>query len=122
MYTRSYSPPREEGWLRSKKMSRSHRSGADGVVAYAESLRNAFWKISPRSTTPSAPSKVASQHFLEVASTPPHEEGNSARVYFSALQPLHSDAAPGYCALGETKGRGCALLVRPAHHNRRRSR
>ena len=29
-------------------------------------------------TTPSAPSKVASQYLLDVASTPPHEEGNIA--------------------------------------------
>jgi hypothetical protein len=30
-------------------------------------------------TTPSAPSKVASQHSLHGASTPPHEEGNMKR-------------------------------------------
>src|SRR6266478_6330123 len=30
-----------------------------------------------REATPSAPSKVASRHFLDVASTPPHEEGNA---------------------------------------------
>jgi thiamine monophosphate synthase len=52
-----------------KKMSRSLRSGADGVVAHR--------KIS-RLTTPAAPTKEASRHFLDVASTPPHEEGNRA--------------------------------------------
>jgi hypothetical protein len=53
-----------------KKMSRSHRSGADGVVAYEKCFR----ERPPRPLT----SKVASQHLLEFASTPPHEEGNNA--------------------------------------------
>jgi hypothetical protein len=38
-------------------------------------FRNAFSRHPPKLTTPSAPSKVASQHFLHGASTPPHEEG-----------------------------------------------
>src|SRR5262245_45193364 len=68
MLRKRKSPPREEGWLRIKKMSRSLKSGADGVVEFEPSAN---------STTPSAPTKVASQHLLNVASTPPHRGGDS---------------------------------------------
>ena len=34
-----------------------------------------------KSTTPSAPSEVASHLFLDVASTPPHEEGNIRLIH-----------------------------------------
>src|SRR5205085_4806017 len=37
----AHSPPREEGWLRHHKKSRSHRSAADGVVAHTQMFQNA---------------------------------------------------------------------------------
>jgi hypothetical protein len=40
---------------RIKKISRSLRSGADGVVSRAEMFRNAFLQHSPQLTTPAAP-------------------------------------------------------------------
>ena len=48
----------------------AHLSAADGVVAHTETLLV--------SDHPSAQSKEASQHFLNVASTPPREEGNNS--------------------------------------------
>ncbi len=45
------------------------RSSADGVVAHT--------KCFAELTTPSAPSKVASRHFLDGASTPPVPGGNT---------------------------------------------
>ena len=43
-------------------------------------------------TTPSAPSEVASQYFLDVASTPPHEEGN---MHFLSATTSTSDRSHG---------------------------
>jgi hypothetical protein len=63
------SPPREEGWLRhQQKVGAAHVSAADGVVAH---------KSCVASDHPVRSFKVASRHLLDVASTPPHEEGNS---------------------------------------------
>src|SRR2546426_3554883 len=39
-----------------------------------------FCKISPQLTTPSAPSKVASRHFIDGASTPPVPGGEHPRL------------------------------------------
>src|SRR5262245_47870842 len=39
--------------------------------------------ISVRATNPAAPSEEASRHFLNVASTPPHEEGTTPPAIFS---------------------------------------
>jgi hypothetical protein len=63
------SPPREEGWLRHQEnFGEAHLSAADGVVAHKPSFGV--------SDHPGRSSKEASRHFLNVASTPPHEEGN----------------------------------------------
>jgi hypothetical protein len=51
------SPPREEGWLRQEEKTRSHRSGAAGVVAHTERI---LWPT-----------------------TPPHEEGFDGHCVFN---------------------------------------
>jgi hypothetical protein len=58
------------------KKSRSHRSAADGVVAYTQWSKNAFRNMVCERPPRPLPSKVASRHLFDVASTPPHEEGN----------------------------------------------
>ena len=59
--------------------------GADGGGWFKQPL--IFWT----NTTPSAPSKVASQHFLEGAASPPQlssaEEGNSDSRFASTTYP-----------------------------------
>ena len=54
--------------------------------------------VVPQETTPSAPSKVASRHFLDGAATPPNLGGElraPATLRQQALQPwLQSNAAP----------------------------
>jgi hypothetical protein len=56
----------KEGWLRPVIECReASLAGADGVVGSSHEL-----SVVER-TTPSAPSNVASRHFLDVASTPP---------------------------------------------------
>ena len=66
----------QEGGCAIKKKSRSHGSGADGVVGIGEVFQNAFLRRgSILSTTPSAPSKEGSRHLLDVASTPPISGG-----------------------------------------------
>jgi len=54
-----------KGWLRLKKIMRSLRIGADGVVA----------SLLQSATTPSAPNKEASRQLLDVAATPPSKGG-----------------------------------------------
>ena len=67
---RAYSPPREEGWLRHQEnFGAAHLSAADGVVAHTEN-----WLVSDH---PVRSNKEASRRFLNVASTPPHEEGTT---------------------------------------------
>src|SRR5215831_995182 len=64
-----HSPPREEGWLRHQKnFGAAHLSAADGVVADKSH--------SGVSDHPVRSNRDASRHFLNVASTPPHVEGN----------------------------------------------
>src|SRR5438128_8597718 len=71
------------------KKSRSHRKpAADGVVAHKPPFKNAFRNmvcerpprplhlLRLRAIALALRAKVASRHFLDVASTPPHEEGN----------------------------------------------
>jgi hypothetical protein len=66
-----YSPPLEEGWLRDKK---SCEATFDAQTGWSKTFL----------TTPSAPTKDAfGDILLEVASTPPLEEGNRSR--FSTL-------------------------------------
>src|SRR5262245_44278642 len=66
------------GGCASKKMLRSLLSGADGVVTR---------EVVSRLTTASAPTNEASRHLLDVASTPPHEEGNfPLRLQLSAYR------------------------------------
>src|SRR2546427_11197707 len=73
------------------KKSRSHRKpAADGVVAHKPPLKNAFRNmvcerpprplhyLMLRAIALALRAKVASRHFLDVASTPPHEEGNAS--------------------------------------------
>src|SRR5262245_20498256 len=71
------SPPREEGRLRSKQMSRSHRSGADGGVAYTpigcERPPRPLQYLRLRATALAFRAREASRHFMDVASTPPLE-------------------------------------------------
>jgi len=68
----AYSPPREEGWLRHKEnFGEAHLSCGRRGGQLRSNLRV--------SGTPSAPTKVASRHFLDVASTPRREEGNTLR-------------------------------------------
>ena len=74
-----------------KKM-RSHRSGADGVVAIAAVFQKCILKRSPflttinaspyraRASRPSAPLKEASRLLLDVASTPPISGGEGAHL------------------------------------------
>src|SRR6267378_4158209 len=70
------------------KKSRSHRKpAADGVVAHKPWFKNAFRNmvcerpprplhhLRLRAIALALRAKVASRHFLDVASTPPHEEG-----------------------------------------------
>ena len=59
-------PPGQEGWLRRRR----RRGGGSGLI-------NRIHR--PGTTTPSASSMDASRHFLEVASTPPGQEGQSVR-------------------------------------------
>src|SRR5215475_9188333 len=86
-----YSPPREEGWLRHKeKAGEAHLSAADGVVAHKACFG-------------------VSDHPDRFASTPPHEEGITARRFceklrqvrrralFSCRRPTHS-AHPAPCS------------------------
>jgi hypothetical protein len=69
----------EEGWLRGQKnIAELPYSRADGVVLVRKSY-------SLTNTTPAAPSKDASQHFLDVASTPPQLRRGSP----TALQVIH---------------------------------
>src|SRR6266850_7615879 len=70
---------KRRGGCASKKKTRSNRSGADGVVILGKCC---FLKRSPGLTTPSAPSKVASQHFFEGAATPPLRGGEHPRLHF----------------------------------------
>src|SRR4029077_10177860 len=77
VWVRAYSTPREEGWLRSKKMMRSHRSGADGVVAHTERFEFAFRNILRERPPRPLHQRRLRGIFLDVASSPPHEEGNS---------------------------------------------
>ena len=66
--------PREEGWMRgNEKCREASLFRADGVVNHDA---NRIPKHFGQSTTPSAPAEEASRNFLDVASTPPHEEGN----------------------------------------------
>src|SRR5512147_3148424 len=49
-------------------------------------FQNAFLPLTRCVTTPSAPSKVASRHLLDVASTPPHGGGEFAQARSSTLR------------------------------------
>jgi hypothetical protein len=69
------------GGCASKKMLRSHRSGADGVVAHKPCFKTHSETLFV-SDHPVRSIVVASQHFLDVASTPPHEEGNNLAQKF----------------------------------------
>src|SRR6185503_19451940 len=77
-------------FLGMSKKIHEHRIGVkSGIVPLQRRGGRAIKKISPKAsfekartgwsktflTTPSAPAKVASQHFLDVAATPPLEEG-----------------------------------------------
>src|SRR5215472_15841154 len=84
-------------------MVRSHRSGADGVVNHDDMIRNIFRGTEPRSTTPSAPSKEASRHFLDVSSTPPHEEGSLARLKILRKPLLLSLCLCGFLAAADAQ-------------------
>ena len=65
------SPPFEGGVdATSRKLRAASFDGADGVVIPATD--NRWLEI----TTPSAPAKVASQHFLVGAATPPSKGGD----------------------------------------------
>ena len=64
----------------------AHLSAADGVVAHTEN-----WLVSDH---PVRSNKEASRHFLNVASTPPHEEGTP---------------------LAQHKGLGGSQMYRPAN-------
>jgi len=66
----------EEGGCASKKMPRSYRSGADGVVAHNASFRNAFPQRALRATTP--PLQIKWLRTIFFMSRPPLlcEEGN----------------------------------------------
>jgi len=76
----------EEGWLRINKMSRSLRIGADGVVAHTPCLRM-HSETCLVSDHPVRSTKVASQHFIDVAATPPLEEGRATSpLQMSKLQ------------------------------------
>src|SRR5262249_33865739 len=67
---RAESPPREEGRLRHQEnFGAAHLSAADGVVAHKSH--------SSVSDHPVRSNKEASGHFLDVASTPPREEGTT---------------------------------------------
>src|SRR3989442_15507942 len=66
------------GGCASKKMN-PFRYGADGVVAQDEH--------SPESTTPYAPLVEAARCFLDVASSPPHEEGNGSKPRLQVPRP-----------------------------------
>src|SRR5262252_2344036 len=61
-----------------KKKSRSYRSGADGVVAHEASFRNASRNVACERPPRPLQIKWLRTIFLDVASTPPHEEGNIA--------------------------------------------
>src|SRR5262245_48620072 len=78
------------------------RRGGCGIKKISEKQTLApqtEWSLSSSlsvcATLPTAPSKVASRHFLYVAPTPPHEEGNKyedikqRREQSSALPGLH---------------------------------
>src|SRR4030095_310477 len=91
----AHSPPREEGWLRLQAdFGEAHLSVADGVVAHKPcfvasdlTFLDGCALSGLRGLRPaSAPSKVASRHFLNVASTPPHKEGNTPICTSSLIQ------------------------------------
>src|SRR5262249_20053120 len=79
---RAYSPPRRGGVdARSKKNCEATLFRADGVVSSAKTLRPGHFAELP---TPSAPTKEASQHLINVASTPP------LRGWECCAVPVHS--------------------------------
>ena len=69
------------GGCASKKKTRSHPNGADGVVAYGNNFcerpPRPLHSLRLRAIALALRAKEASQHFIDVASTPPHEEGNT---------------------------------------------
>jgi hypothetical protein len=74
----AYSPPREEGWLRHQEnFGEAHVRGRRRGGRSQPIFQERFPKLGLCATTPSAPNKVASRHSLNVASTPPHKEGNT---------------------------------------------
>src|SRR5215813_12875563 len=82
MYERTPFPSSaRRGGCAINKMLLSHRSGADGVVRAAKTRRPEYFA---ELTTPSAPTKEASQHLITVASTPPLRGGEYCAV------PIHS--------------------------------
>ena len=74
---------KRRGGCASNKKSRSHRSGADGVVSSAKRLGlNSFAEL----TTPAAPISERI-HLIDGASTPPLRGGEYPELNFS---PIHS--------------------------------
>src|SRR5262245_45488756 len=66
------------GGCASNKMSRRHRSGADGVVAREPNLKNAFQGLACERPPRPLQQRWLRGIFLGVASSPPREEGITA--------------------------------------------
>jgi hypothetical protein len=104
-------------------MLRSHRSGADGVVAHKPCFKTHSETLSV-SDHPVRSIEVASQHFLDVASSPPHEEGNNHQGHKEVTIPVFdafvaidwSGAARSYDGIAVAmcrRGRRAPRLVEP---------
>src|SRR3989442_14860148 len=77
-----------------KKRQSPRKPAADGVVAHKPPFKNAFRNmvcerpprplhlLRLRAIALALRAKVASRHFLDVASTPPHEEGNAPQPIY----------------------------------------
>src|SRR5262249_56343001 len=69
----------------SRNLGEAHLSAADGVVTHKSNFAV--------SDHPGRSSKEASRHFLDVAFTPPHEEGNRRPKIFAPAIGLSAGAA-----------------------------
>src|SRR5204863_6565138 len=91
----TYSPPREEGWLRPQEnFGEAHVSAADGreaqarqraasrVVAHKLCVKSAFRNLAGERPPRPLHQRRLRVIILDVASTPPHEEGNTPLRHF----------------------------------------
>src|SRR5882762_4451170 len=82
---RRYSPPHEEGWLRHQqnfaKPTLAPQTGWS-LTSHCSRMHSAIWFVSDHSVRSI---KGGFAPFLDVAATPPHEEGNSAYTDTSSI-------------------------------------